>query len=211
MKKTTIFPKINFCFAIVLTALLLALVACNDSGTNSNSTEGGQGSKTSEKNCTDVPEDKYCDPRDGQVYSTAEFDSMVWMTQNMNYYMTGAHCYDDDDSNCDKYGKLYPNSLTFNICRNGWHVPSKDEFQKLLKFLKTSSDYNKMFGAKPAGFRSENGGFESVGDSAFFWTSTEMTGEGNCYVVFSSKGTAGTLTCKGKERGDGLSLRCVKD
>lgn len=189
--------------------LFFALSACSDSdsGTISNVENPANGSAK----CSDVPENVFCDPRDGQVYRTVEIDSMVWTAQNMNYYMVGSYCYDNNDSNCTKFGKLYDKSTIFLICKDGWHVPSKDEYEKLLKFLNRHRDYVRVFKPLSAGFRKAGGTYSLMGEKAYFWASTEVIGQGECYVEFSDENEAGKLICGGMERGDALSLRCVKD
>ena len=204
------FFSCNFCRSVIaFAAIAFALSACSDSdsGSGANSEEPVVGSAK----CKDVSDDAFCDPRDGQVYRTVEIDSMVWTAQNMNYYMLGSYCYDDKDSNCTKYGKLYDKSTIFLICKDGWHVPSKDEYEKLLKYLNRHRDYVRVFKPLSAGFRKTGGTYSLIEEKAYFWASTEVIGQGECYVEFSDENPAGKLICGGMERGDALSLRCVKD
>jgi hypothetical protein len=200
----------NFYRSVIASAALaFAFSACtdSDSGLGANSEDpAGDSAK-----CKDVSDEAFCDLRDGQVYRTVEIDSMVWTAQNMNYYMVGSHCYDDKDSNCTKYGKLYSKSTIFHICKNGWHVPSKDEYEKLLKYLNRHQDYVRVFKPLSAGFRKTDGTYSLIEEKAYFWSSTEVIGQGECYVEFSDENPAGKLICGGMERGDALSLRCVKD
>lgn len=61
------------------------------------------------------------------------------MAENLNYEMDnrdryGSYCYDDDPGdddpgNCDKYGRLYTWIAAMNACPEGWHLPSKVEFE----------------------------------------------------------------------------------
>ena len=67
-----------------------------------------------------VPTSHFCDERDGQIYRFVQVDagedySDAWMAQNLNYrYLgkmnnldSGSFCYNNDDVNCDVYGRLY--------------------------------------------------------------------------------------------------------
>lgn len=190
-------------------ALLLALSACTDSDSGSG-TNMDEDSKTAGK-CVDVPDGAFCDSRNGQVYKTAEIGGQVWTVENMNYYMVGSYCFDDADSNCSKYGRLYDHSTSFHICKDGWHVPSKDEAEKLLKFLSRNRDYLKVFKALSAGIRKKDGTYSLKGEKAYFWISTYLVDHGYCYMEFSSDNETGSLACDGMDQGDALSLRCVKD
>lgn len=146
---------------------------------------------------------------------TVKIGDQVWMAENLKvtHYRngdpiphvtsnsewedlsTGAYCaYDNDSSNARIYGYLY-NWYAVNDSRNiapeGWHVPSDDEWQKLVNFLggreyagaKLKSSYgwsnngngsnSSSFSALPGGFRSyRDGTFSFVRNNAYFWSAT---------------------------------------
>lgn len=120
----------------------------------------------------------FCDTRDYQVYKYTTIGGSVWMAQNLNY--TDSHmsrrtakgkfrldstsfCYDNDSTNCIKYGRLYTwsaaiDSVELNsgedavacgyvdkeckwssdvvkgICPDGWHLPSLEDALKLNEY-----------------------------------------------------------------------------
>jgi uncharacterized protein (TIGR02145 family) len=80
-------------------------------------------------------------------------DGKVWMTENLNYKpLSGnSRCYNDSDSYCDKYGRLYDWATAMGIaakynyekwtggkvkwrgiCPTGWHLPSIFEWRNLV-------------------------------------------------------------------------------
>ncbi len=131
------------------------------------------------------------DPRDGQVYKTVQIGNQTWMAENLNYEMEGSYCYDDDPENAKKYGRLYTWDAAMKAAPEGWHLPSRAEFETLFAavggqdvagtVLKSLSGWYDDgigtdaygFSALPAGYRNYYGDFDSAVDFANFWSATE--------------------------------------
>jgi uncharacterized protein (TIGR02145 family) len=150
---------------------------------------------------------KFTDDRDGKSYKTVKIGEQTWMAENLNYHKPGetdsSWCYDNDDSNCEIYGRLYVWGTAKKACPAGWHLPSMAEWGELAiaaggtgkygdggtagKKLKATSGWNDKydgasgngtdefgFSALPSGYRHSIGGnFYNVGDFGLWWTATE--------------------------------------
>lgn len=148
-----------------------------------------------------------------------------------------AWCYYDNDTNVGQpYGKLY-NWYAVNdprgLAPQGWHIPSKDEFQKLIDFLGGGNKALKKmkspdfwdgkdnvlgFNAVPGGERKTNTdggfntplGFQSIYETGGYWSSTEeleRQEESAWYIGLSVDGVKLDHWFKN----DGYSVRLIKD
>lgn len=133
--------------------------------------------------------------------------------------------------NGEKYGVLY-NWFAINdkrgIFPNGYHIPSKEEWLVLIKFLGGEDVAGEKLKSKvgwaeqgngtdtsgfcglPGGFRDELGDFNNKGSLAMFWTTTKFK-ENNLYYFINLDW--GTNKCDNLfgGKGYGFSVRCIKD
>ena len=172
---------------------------------------------------------------------------------------SSSFCYDNNPANCTKYGRLYlwnaaidsagiikgnkatcrgdvnycvPSEPVRGVCPQGWHLPSKAEFETLIdavggedvagKMLKSTSgwlDYDGKngngddafgFSALPAGYRNYNGFYYGEGGYAYFWSSTERNSSNGAYYMYLNYGVDFADLNYGYKN-VGFSVRCLKD
>jgi len=138
------------------------------------------------------------DARDNQTYATIIIGSQTWMAENLNYSANGSRCYEDLNSNCTQYGRLYDWSTAKNACPTGWHLPDEAEWTKLAVAtgnggyeattkLKAKSGWNNKNGTDDYGFSALPGGvfgqasllsldfsFIDIGNGGYWQSATEI-------------------------------------
>lgn len=178
------------------------------------------------------------DSRDGQKYKKVKIGKQVWMAENLNYKMEGSYCYENDETHCEKYGRLYEWDAAMKACPKGWHLPDKTEFEVLFdavggistaaKMLKSADGWDVVikggrfvtgggtdeygFSALPAGVKGPvNKGGRFAGETVvmMFQCSTENK-DGSYFFTFSKDADKVTVGDYG-DKSAALSVRCVKD
>jgi uncharacterized protein (TIGR02145 family) len=161
----------------------------------------------------------FTDSRDGKVYKTVKIGNQLWMAENLNYDAgESSWCYDNNMENGKKYGRLYTWDAARKAVPKGWHLPSKEEFETLLKNLGGSdsvaykqiipggiSGFNALFG----GWRNDNGNFANVGKDTYFWSKSEYEDENAGYLLVRSGYKKAYLDSNYKTIG--FSVRLLKD
>ena len=101
-----------------------------------------------------------------------EIGSQVWMAENLNYAVEGSKCVDgktltdENTAYCDTYGRLYNFEAAKKACPSGWHLPSYDEWDTLIKFVGTYSTAGMFLKAKSGWSRGSAAGEDTYGFTA---------------------------------------------
>jgi len=178
----------------------------------------------------------FTDNRDGKKYKTVKIGTQTWMAENLNYYAIGSMCYNNISSNCDKYGRLYDWNTAMKACPRGWHLPSNDDWRKLLIFvdgeryagkkLKSKNGWNGCSGGNGSdsyGFSALPGGaawqdssgivFGTIGSSSEWWSSSSEYWAAGLLIAYAPSLTCNSdsLTLEYRYEKCLQSIRCIKD
>jgi len=163
----------------------------------------------------------FTDLRDGRTYRTAKIGSQVWMAENLAFTIDNAiGCYYNNDEKYKKYGRLYDWVEALCVSPPGWHLPTKEEWEKLgddTKKLKAKTGWKDNgngtdeygFSALPGGSGSSDGSFYNVGGGGYWWSASEGDRDEAYSRYMYYYGEYASWSSYGKSYL--FSVRCVKD
>jgi uncharacterized protein (TIGR02145 family) len=156
-------------------------------------------------------------------------DGLHWTTKNASIHLQGSYCYDNRESNCSLYGRLYTYESAPKACQalgHGWRLPTDSEWRRLALLHggisadgadKGKSAYQALISGGTSGFNAVlGGGRDGAGQYArgdahgFYWTSSESDPNGAYFYNFGKGGLALHRQNNG-EKDRAFSVRCVRD
>ena len=178
--------------------------------------------------------------RDGTVIAEIEDGASWASIINSGAKTVAFCNYNKKDSLGTVYGKLYnwyAVTATNQLCPVNWHVPTDTEWHTLALVLDSSASWGpdeseigggklkainlwpapntgatlaNSFAAYPGGARSDNGTFQSIGTTAYFWTSTHGANSGLAWAR-SLPDDSATINRGDANTCNGYSVRCLHD
>jgi uncharacterized protein (TIGR02145 family) len=182
----------------------------------------------------------------GKWYHKVAIGDQCWLKENMNVgtFISGnqdqtnngileKYCYNDDTTNCDKYGGLYQwneamqyqtSAKSQGICPTGWHIPTLFEYSTLSTTLSGSSNALKdigqgtgdgvgtnlsRFSALLSGYHHYTGLFFDEGITTDFWSSSSFDATNMYYMFMYSYNN--TIYQDYNNKDYGFSIRCSND
>ncbi len=140
------------------------------------------------KDYKDSKPDMLIDSRDGNEYRVITIGGKSWMLDNFQLPIEGSSCYEDNNAYCKEHGRLYSHEAAMKAAPKGWHLPSRDEWEKLIKDLQQES--SGLYKAALETMQIQLSGYiDDYGDpvkkdyQTRFWSNTEW-GNDNSYAWY---------------------------
>ncbi len=163
----------------------------------------------------------FIDERDNNVYKTIQIGEQIWMVENLRYATESCSwCY-NNDTTCFSYGRLYTWDEAINSCPDSWHLPTKNEWEQVIKYYKKiyltgkknsiGEGFNKQilkFNLKLGGYK-EGNSFIRKHKDAYFWSATDPYPVYAYFAIFSEEDKIVSTYILFREFG--MYVRCIKD
>ena len=152
---------------------------------------------------------RFIDYREDRNYKTITINGTTWLAENLKFKPSSgkSYCLEDNDTNCETYGRLYDWKISKQVCPNGWHLPDEQDWKDLIEYTggqdfapsclilqgATEKATNSSgFNLELAGCRNEFDYYDAVGQNTFFWSSTQVNyfddrASGTAVSVYKSK------------------------
>lgn len=189
----------------------------------------------------DINYGSFLDKRDNTVYKTVKIGTQIWLAENLKYKphpKYGKTWIQDEEWIQDKdylktYGRLYSWNAARKACPRGWHLPSEQEWDQLIRHLGGSenagrhlkeagnvhwgnnneADNSSGLGLMPGGLVEYLTSYTIVASGAWlngwYWSSTSSSNEEAYWYFLYGSGNSIEKATNYKIKG--VSCRCVKN
>ncbi|MDR3002313.1 MAG: fibrobacter succinogenes major paralogous domain-containing protein [Fibromonadaceae bacterium] len=173
------------------------------------------------------PSGPITDFRDNKTYNTVKIGTLIWMAENLNYKTGNSLCYDNDEFNCKKYGRLYDWKTAMRACPKGWYLPGNSAWNDLMETVGGVEDAGRKLKSKTQWDGIDGYGWSAIPSGGYFgWNNDySLAGEGgvwwsasysynmneNFYWVMNSNDESVHSNVTHEADEDKYSVRCVKD
>lgn len=159
------------------------------------------------------------DTRDGKKYKTVKIGNQVWMAENLAYKANVGR-WTNRKTSVKKHGYIYKLEAAINSCPLGWHLPSDEEWDKLVNFIINVGRKNEVETVLKSkkGWKNNNNGTDDYGFNAIptpdefttWWTSTNAShGTTGCRSLRHDSNKLDSFYANRIKYGN--SVRCIKD
>lgn len=158
----------------------------------------------------------FIDERDGSKYKTIRIGNQICFAENFAFKTDNGQwsLYKNNLHDSKRYGYLYTWNIAKEICPVGWHLPTKNEWETLIKYCGEGEAFYKLVEGGATGFNALTGeihSYDDRSDNADFWCA-DKDGNGKAWIfkLFDNTFLVGTKfftdNCN-----IGLSVRYFKD
>lgn len=171
----------------------------------------------------------FIDERDNQRYITVTIGDQIWMADNLNFNHEKSFEFIEGDYP-KSFGRLYTWNAAMASCPDGWRLPTKKEWDKLIETLggkdsagtelkSRSGLWNEQLPGKGSGFNAEPTGFRFYilyrlwypYSKTFFWSSDDVpNSKDKAYGIDIHSGYSEVFDYSGYMKSNALSVRCIK-
>lgn len=89
---------------------------------------------------------EFIDHRDNTKYKTVTINGLTWLGENLKFRVTNSYCYGNNESVCQKHGRLYTSDAARTALPGGWHLPKREEWQGLFDLYGATSAHDLQVG-----------------------------------------------------------------
>ncbi len=155
-------------------------------------------------------------------------DGNEWTTSNLDVKASPSYCYEDAESNCRRYGRLYTWESAQRVCSSlgeRWRLPTDDEWRQMAKryggISNDSADEGKAaftalmsagtsgFNAVLGGNRSSDGQYARLEAHGLYWTASGNDARSAPLYNFGAGGKALHRGTQGDKQ-MAISVRCIR-